>query len=608
MARGRTNHNCNCEDQTYDMTQEFIKEQMHLLHDEIGIYIKKSKKPVIISAEVIDAKKDENLGIMTTFYSTQTNMLKPRDGLHTTDGRVKKGIVYEKKETTFVFISTETDEFSLGKLYNLKKTFITNHNLLRFILSIKDNNLYPVGEPQTKLRNLLLGLICLTPPSKTTPIHDFFNRKMNDNQKEAVQSALSTQALTIIHGPPGTGKSSTLVEIILQESVRGGKVLVCAASNTAVDNLMRMVIKRQSNLEVIRLGHPAKIARDLISSSIACKGHRNSSITNNTEIIMNADAVFGTLSSCTTICSKSTSPLHSVPNNHFSSTIIDESCQILEAQCWSIIPITTKLILVGDYKQLPPTILSTSPKTKRELSISMMERLILHPCINKQVITLDVQYRMKSTIMAWPSQEFYQNKLKISLPNIISAHNDEHITKKTFALKSELILINTKGTMPEKSENINNNHSFWNPGEINIIEILIKRLLEDGITNDQIGIISPYSLQTTTLTSHTTMHTNLEICTLDSFQGREKPIIILTTVRSNNSGKIGFLSETRRLNVAITRARNQFIIVSDRITLANNSTWKSLFQFIDTHGTVLDPRSLIKQVMSKNEIYTPDEY
>ena len=285
-------HKCDCSDRTQDATQEFIKGQMHLLHNEIKIYLKKSQKPIIIDAEVIDVKKDKHLGTITTFHSLQTNMLKPRDGLHTVNGKKRKGIVYERKETTFSFISAENEEFSLGVTYNLKKTIITNHKLLRFILSINDDEFYQKGGPQTRLRDLLLGLDCLQPSDNTFPIHNFFNSKLNTNQKEAVYSALSTQILTIVHGPPGTGKSSTLVEIILQESTKGGKVLVCAASNMAVDNLLRMVTRKQSNLEVLRLGHPAKIAKDLIALSITCKGEKTTPIMSAIELVTNADAVF----------------------------------------------------------------------------------------------------------------------------------------------------------------------------------------------------------------------------------------------------------------------------------------------------------------------------
>ncbi|KAM3609523.1 uncharacterized protein V6R79_016305 [Siganus canaliculatus] len=493
--------------------------------------------------------------------------------------------------------------------------------------------------PAGNLINVLFGD---TKPSSHSQPNEvkFLNLNLDDSQKEAVSFALSQRELAVIHGPPGTGKTTTVVEIILQAVKQGHKVLCCAASNVAVDNLVERLA--QYKTKVLRLGHPARllesiqkysldailaqsdnaniiadirndIDKALMGTKKKCeKGERMNlrreigelrkelktrEATAISQILKNADVV---LSTNTGACHDG--PLKFLPAEHFDWVVIDECAQALESSCWIALLRARKCILAGDYKQLPPTIKSQIAASKG-LSLSLMERLI-QMYGDSVVCMLTVQYRMNSSIMEWASKEMYQGRL--------TAHSsvEAHVLKDLPGVASveetsvPLLLIDTAGCGLSEME-LADEQSKGNQGEVDIVELHIKALTEAGVKAKDIAVIAPYNLQVDLLRQKlSAKHPELEIKSVDGFQGREKEAVVLSLVRSNRKGEVGFLAEDRRINVAVTRARRHIAVVCDTQTVQNHAFLKSLINHITEFGEVRTAFEYIQDIVPQN--YTRD--
>ncbi len=461
----------------------------------------------------------------------------------------------------------------------------------------------------------------------------FVSEVLNKFQQSAVDKILSANELAIVHGPPGTGKTTTLVQAVKALIKRDHQqLLVVAPSNTAVDLLTEKLTDEKIN--VIRIGNPARVSERLMSLTLdskiaehprmkemkklkkqaaafrdmAHKYKRNfgkaereqrkalfdearniMKEVNNTEQYIVDDL----LSKAQVITATLVGANHyTIRHLRFHTAIIDEAGQALEPACWIPILKANKIILAGDHCQLSPTIKSNEG-IQSGLATTLLEKTVaLHPL---SVVLLQEQYRMNELIMGYSSKTFYNNQLK------------EHVSVAHHLLYSEdkpLLFIDTAGCgFDEQTEGT----STSNPEEASF---LFKHLTQFITTLSTyysldnfptIGIISPYKRQVDLLKEQwihsPALHSygeKISVNTIDSFQGQERDIIYISMTRSNADNKIGFLSETRRMNVAMTRARKKLVIIGDSATLSQlpfyanfityaekNNSYQSAWEFIE---------------------------
>lgn len=581
------------------------------------------------------------------FSSLPSNSFGPGDivGLYDTGGctaasQIATGIVTRVSQASLSVAFDDLKDglsFDTDAFYNLLK-LANDVTYKRMKKALNALNGYSNG-PAGNLINVLFG--DSKPSSQSQPNEvEFFNLNLDDSQREAVSFALSQRELAVIHGPPGTGKTTTVVETILQAVKQGQKVLCCAPSNVAVDNLVERLA--QCKAKVLRLGHPARLLESIQKHSLDAilaqsdnaniitdirkdidkaflgmkkmreKGERvnfkreigelrkelkTREATAITQILKSADVV---LSTNTGACDDG--PLKFLPAEHFDWVVIDECAQALESSCWIALLRARKCILAGDYKQLPPTIKSQTAASKG-LSLSLMERLI-QMYGDSVVRMLTVQYRMNSAIMEWASKEMYQGRL--------TAHSsvERHLLKDLPGVacveetSTPLLLIDTAGCGLSEME-VTDEQSKGNQGEVDIVELHIKALTEAGLKAKDIAVIAPYNLQVDLLRQKlSARHPELEIKSVDGFQGREKEAVVLSLVRSNRKGEVGFLAEDRRINVAVTRARRHIAVVCDTQTVQNHPFLKSLISHMTEFGEVRTAFEYLRDIVPQN--YTRD--
>ena len=473
----------------------------------------------------------------------------------------------------------------------------------------------------------------------------FFNKELNESQKDAVRFALEVNEIGLIHGPPGTGKTTTIVEVILQLVKLGNKILVVAPSNIAVDNIGEKLIQYKSKLsskdsninlefDLCRIGHPARLLPSVISNCLDTKVENS----DNTQFVKKVkreidkikrelqkidykekekkfalkqelkdkkedikgsykNTVFDIYRKANIILSTCVSSGENYLNlaiskeNPFDYIIIDECAQGTECLCWVPILQGKKAILAGDHLQLPPTI--KSKNAEYVLSYTLFDRMI-STYGNKVTRLLDTQYRMNEKIMKFSSQELYEDKLiadetvkNHTLKDLIMQRykDDKNILDEINSLDDfgifdkPLVLLNTSGLEFFETKDPETLSSF-NVGETDLCKRMVDYLKDKlKVENKDIGIITPYSAQVANLSNKITQddYRGLEISTVDGFQGREKEIIILSLVRSNQKNQVGFLSDKRRLNVAITRPRRMLIVIGDIDTITNGNENENLF-------------------------------
>lgn len=449
---------------------------------------------------------------------------------------------------------------------------------------------------------------------KPEPIHPF-NKNLNPSQIEAVQFTLSAEDVAIIHGPPGTGKTTTLVELILQIMRNGQSVLAVAPSNLAVDNLLEKLIA--AGAHAIRLGHPArvtpelrehtldlmvenhpdiKIANKLMRDAYALRdqsfkytrakperGEKQAMRDEAKEMLREAwqieeQITSGILIKARIICATATGLDRArLEGKHFDWCIMDEAGQCTEPAAWIPIQYAQRLVLAGDHCQLPPTVVS--PEAMRGgFNVSLMERLLNNNAPRKM---LDVQYRMHQDIMNFSSDIFYEGHLQADDAVRSALLADlPHVTSSPLTT-TPIHFIDTAGASYDE-EPEPDGESRLNPLEAELVIKKVNELMEHGVPPGDIAVISPYSAQVKLLREK--IKHGIEIDSVDGFQGREKEAIIVSLVRSNRDGDVGFLADTRRMNVALTRARRKLIVIGDSATITAHPFYEKLVKYFETVG------------------------
>lgn len=439
---------------------------------------------------------------------------------------------------------------------------------------------------------------------------------LNKVQESAVNKVIWTKDVMIIHGPPGTGKTTTLVEAISEVLRRENQVLVCAQSNMAVDWISERLVDRQIN--VLRIGNPTRVNNKMLSFTYehrfeshpdypelwairktlrSMSGKRQSSESRHqqrarlreraTEIelrIHNQLFSEARVVACTLV-----GAAHRLMSGQtFHTLFIDEAAQALEGACWIPMRRCRRVILAGDHCQLPPTIKSIAA-IKKGLAVTLMERLVKnHP---DRVVLLQTQYRMNEAIMRFSSDYFYKGKVE-------AAPEVRHRSILDFDMPMEWIdtadyAVDDEAKAMFREQFVGESFGRINKGEAELTLLVLerylqkigsRRILDESI---DIGVISPYRAQVQYLRrkikkreTFRPFRNLITVNTIDGFQGQERDVIFISLVRSNDKGQIGFLRDLRRMNVAITRARMKLFIVGNSQTITQHPFYKELYERI----------------------------
>ncbi|TVY52252.1 DNA polymerase alpha-associated DNA helicase A [Lachnellula cervina] len=480
---------------------------------------------------------------------------------------------------------------------------------------------------------------------------EWVDESLNESQKEAIKFALASREMALIHGPPGTGKTHTLIELILQMLKRNLRVLVCGPSNISVDNIVERLAPHK--IPIVRLGHPARLLPSVLNHSLdvltqtsdaaaIVKDVRKEMDTKQASIKKTKSgrerkAIYGDLkvlrkefrerekkcigsligSSKVVLATLHGAGGFQTRDEVFDVVIIDEASQALEAQCWVPLLKASKVVLAGDHLQLPPTIKSLNSKTKPKskdvketegiikgmtLEKTLFDRLLgLHgPGIKRMLTT---QYRMHEKIMRFPSDELYDSKLVAA--DAVKARLLKDLpyeVEETEDTNEPLIFFDTQGgDFPEKNEEEEVDKkagkgmmgdSKSNEMEAALVKHHVQNLVDAGVQPSDIAVITPYNAQLAVMSkAMKEAFPGIELGSVDGFQGREKEAVIVSLVRSNSEHEVGFLGEKRRLNVAMTRPRRSLTIIGDSETLqrSNNKFLKRWMEFLEEHADLRYP-------------------
>ena len=450
---------------------------------------------------------------------------------------------------------------------------------------------------------------------------------LNPTQEEAVNKVLRAKDVAIVHGPPGTGKTTTLVEAIYETLRRENQVLVCAQSNMAVDWISEKLVDRGIN--VLRIGNPTRVNDKMLSFTYErrfeahpdydqlwairkaireLKAHRKrgdekyhqklerlKERATELELRINAQ-LFGEARVIASTLVGSAN--HLLEGQKFGTLFIDEAAQALEAACWIPIRRVSRVIFAGDHCQLPPTIKSFAA-LKAGLGKTLMERIVENK--PETVTLLKMQYRMNEEIMHFSSAWFYDNQVE-SAPEVrhrsILDLDIPMTWIDTGEIRNEELETKNDDDQPSamfREEFVGESFGRINKAEAELtllaLEHYFKKIGKERILDERldVGVISPYRAQVQYLRRlfkkrefFKPYRSLISVNTVDGFQGQERDIILISLVRSNDEGQIGFLRDLRRMNVAITRARMKVIILGDASTLTRHPFYKKLYDYIET--------------------------
>lgn len=435
-------------------------------------------------------------------------------------------------------------------------------------------------------------------------VNHFFDSALNGPQRAAVESATRAEDLALVHGPPGTGKTRTLVEIIRQAAARGERVLATAASNGAVDNLgLRL---HQVGVSVVRLGHPARVAAALeavtleslvahtegwrlarhwnaeataLRRRVAARTDRGAADREERRLSYqearrlqedarrHLDAAQQSLLDRVQVvlATAAGSEAAILGDRVFDLVVLDEATQSPDPISLVALQRARRVVLAGDPCQLPPTVIDLQA-ARGGLATTLFERVAARR--PEAVSMLRVQHRMHAALMAFPSESMYGGLLEAA-PEVASHRLEELPGVGPDPLRpGPLVFLDTAGTGWTELRT-DADPSTCNPQQAARTLREVRRLLARGVAPRDVGVITPYEAQARRLREglREARQAGLEIGTVDAFQGREKEAIVLDLVRSNEAGELGFLNDTRRINVALTRARRFLIVIGDSATL-----------------------------------------
>ena len=513
------------------------------------------------------------------------------------------------------------DEAALSQLQSAERlgvqiffdetTYRLMFDALKRVIAAKDGRLF-------ELKDLFHGNRPLAEPTKLTPVRMPW---LNYRQENAVNKVLACKDVAIVHGPPGTGKTTTLVEAIDEVLKRESQVMVCAQSNTAIDWISEQLAER--GISVLRVGNPTRVTDKMLSFTYERRfeahadyptlwsvrrtirqlysqprGKRGENFHQKISRLKDrADEIEfrirqDLMNQCRVVActlAGSASPL--LHGQHYHTLFIDEAAQAMEAACWIALQKADRVVLAGDHQQLPPTI--KCPAAMRGgLGRTLMEQIVEH---RPQCVTLlTVQYRMNEELMRFSSEWFYEGKLEAA-PSVrdrsIIDQFDNPLVWIDSDIKADSDQPDSKPQWVYGEEYSGSNYGRINKSEAQLTlsaltdytsRIGMRRLTEEGI---DIGIISPYRAQVQYLRKIIYSHKglkplrcNISINTVDSFQGQERDVIIVSLVRANEEGQVGFLSDLRRMNVAMTRARMKLIIIGSASTLCKHKFYRELYK------------------------------
>jgi superfamily I DNA and/or RNA helicase len=436
-----------------------------------------------------------------------------------------------------------------------------------------------------------------------------FSAILNESQNEALKAICSAEDVAIVHGPPGTGKTTTLVESMAEVLREEKQIMVCAPSNAATDHLAKCLAAK--GLRVVRIGNLAKVETDNTALTLDVLLQKEKDFKQIRELKRRAldlrkmggkyKRSFGReeaeqrklifheakqisrearelesyliqkvlddaqVIACTLIGSAS----DYLSGRRFSTVVIDEAGQGIEPAAWVPILKAERVIMAGDPFQLPPTVKSQEAASKG-LSVTLLEKGIARI---GQAALLKVQYRMHESIMAFSNRKFYKNELE--------AHSS--VAQRLLGNSLPLEFVDTAGCGFEEQAG-EEGESRCNPEEVGILRKHFDQLKLDQSGTWSVAVISPYRAQVELLQREFSGAEGVAVNTIDSFQGQERDVVYLSLVRSNDKGEIGFLRDYRRMNVAMTRARMKLVIIGDSATLGNDRFFAEFLEYAESIG------------------------
>ena len=583
------------------------------------------------------------------------------DGSNAAQQWWKDGVVYRQNERSVTVavedypeLQQRVGQFSLTRVAN--EVVYTRYSAA--LQTLRDRGVH--GSNSNRALQVLYGGAAPSVQKAEADVHlspSGIAQRLNEKQQRAVSRALSCNDVFVLHGPPGTGKTTSLVEIVVQCVARGERVLACAPSNIAVDNLVERITAasafnashassssaRSSSsssfssstafhaFRCIRLGHPARLSPAALSHSLdsVVAQSDGGQITRDIERELTATqqsmnttkdraekrtlrgqwkalqkelrerqrkAVKDVLDGCSVTCATLIGAASSAcSSRRYDVVVIDEAAQAIECAC--LIPILLcqhRLVLAGDHHQLGPVVKSDEAQ-RGGLGRTLLDRVSARSDRAELVLMLDEQYRMNASIMAWSSNEFYHGQL--SAPDSVRQRTltqlkgvlDDPLTR------APIVFIDTAGCdMLEDADDPASSstpsslfsQSKSNQHEVALVLRHVRHLLAAHVPQSSITVLSPYLAQISLLRDALLpLYPALEVGTIDSMQGRENDAVLISMVRSNEAHVVGFLSESRRMNVAVTRARCHVCLVGDSETLSHDAFLKRLVDYIADHDS-----------------------
>jgi superfamily I DNA and/or RNA helicase len=510
------------------------------------------------------------------------------------------GYVDDQRMKISFYVDELPDWVDDGKLgVNLlfdTRTYDEMFKALNFLINVEKGRV-------KQLRDVVLGY---KEPEKRT-FQGTLSPILNDSQNEALKAICCAEDLAVVHGPPGTGKTTTLVESMVEVLKEEKQIMVCAPSNAATDHLAKCLSAK--GLRVVRIGNLAKVESDNTSLTLDVLLQQEKDFKQIKELKRRAldlrkmggkyKRSFGReeaeqrklifqearsisrearelesylvqkvlddaqVIACTLIGSSS----EDLASRRFSTVVIDEAGQGIEPAVWVPILKAERVIMAGDPFQLPPTVKSQEAASKG-LSITLLEKSIKRI---GQAALLNVQYRMHESIMAFSNRKFYGNALQ--------AHTS--VANRMLHESLPVEFIDTAGCGFEEQAG-EEGESRCNAEEVGILRKHFDQLKETVGSSWNTAIISPYRAQVQLLQQEFASTEGVSVNTIDSFQGQERDVVYLSLVRSNDQGDIGFLRDYRRMNVAMTRARMKLVIIGDSATLGNDRFFAELLEYVES--------------------------